>query len=198
MTEETFDDIYGTQTFTYSSSDETIVELKDNGRNIKLTWANRAEYVKLVKEFRLYECDTQVQAIRRGLTSVIPARFLSLLTWKVRCLTPCVGLLLTQRVLVLLAAWLQELELEVCGSPEVDIEMLKQHTTYSGCAVTDPHITHFWAVLNKFSQLERCTLAFSVHASCAHFDLLGRSERNSCVSCGVARACRRRPSSPKR
>lgn len=33
----------------------------------------------------MYECDTQVQAIRRGLISVIPARFLSLLTWKVLC-----------------------------------------------------------------------------------------------------------------
>jgi len=129
VTKENFEEIYNL-TFTYSSSDETIVELKEAGRNVPVKWEDRAEYCKLVKEFRLYECETQVQAIRRGLTSIIPARFLSLLTWK-------------------------ELELEVCGSPEVDIDLLKQNTTYQGCSSTDPHIGYFWAVLNKFSQLER-------------------------------------------
>jgi hypothetical protein len=32
---------------------------------------------------------------------------------------------------------------------------LQANTTYRGCTATDPHILHFWAVLTKFSQLER-------------------------------------------
>jgi len=106
------------------------VELKENGANIAVTWEMRATYAQLVKDFRLHECQLLVAAIRRGLISIIPARFLSLLTWK-------------------------ELELEVCGSPEIDVALLQQNTVYLGCSVTDPHIKYFWSVLEKFSQLER-------------------------------------------
>jgi len=129
VTPANFEEVYGF-TFTYSSSDQTIVELKENGQQTPVTWELRSLYAQLVKDFRLREFTTQVQALRRGLTSIIPARFLSLLTWK-------------------------ELELEVCGSPEIDIDLLKQNTVYSGCGPTDVHIKHFWAVLDKFSQLER-------------------------------------------
>ena len=48
-----------------------------------------------------------------------------------------------------------ELELEVCGSPEIDVDHLKANTTYSGCSPHDQHIKHFWTVLASFSQLER-------------------------------------------
>jgi len=126
---ENFHEVYGL-TFAYSSSDETIIELKEGGKDIPVTWDDRENYVKLVKEFRLGEFTRQVAAIRRGLTAIIPARFLSLLTWK-------------------------ELELEVCGSPEIDIELLKQNTVYRHCSSNDPHIVYFWAVLEKFSQMER-------------------------------------------
>jgi len=64
------------------------------------------------------------------LISIIPARFLALLTFK-------------------------ELELEVCGNPEIDVALLRQNTVYTACAATDAHIKYFWAVLEKFSQLER-------------------------------------------
>jgi hypothetical protein len=113
---DTFEELYGF-TFTYSSSDESIVELKEGGKNIPVTWALRAEYARLVKAFRLHEVSSQVAAIRRGLISIIPARFLALLTWK-------------------------ELELEVCGSPEIDVALLKQNTTYTGCSSTDVHIKY--------------------------------------------------------
>jgi len=126
---ENFEDIY-TFDFTYSASDGTIIELKENGSDYNVTWNNRVEYAKLVLEYRLHEFTSQVEAIRRGLISVIPARFLSLLTWK-------------------------ELELEVCGSPEIDIDLLKANTTYQGCSVHDQHIKYFWIVLDKMSQLER-------------------------------------------
>jgi len=127
--EENFEETYGF-TFTYSSSDQTVIELKENGADIPVTWANRVEYARLVKRVRLNECALQVAALRSGLVAIIPARFLSLLTWK-------------------------ELELEVCGSPTIDIELLKQNTQYTGCDALSPHIIYFWKVLESFSQLER-------------------------------------------
>jgi len=128
VNEQNFQDTYGF-TFTYSSSDETVVELKDNGDNIPVTWHNRQEYVHLVKQFRANECRQQVMAIRRGLTSVVPARFLSILTWK-------------------------ELEMEVCGRPDIDIDLLSHNTHYRGCSVSDTHIINFWKVLRSFSHVE--------------------------------------------
>lgn len=126
---ENFEDIYGLD-FTYPSCDGTLIELKEDGANSPVTWSNRHEYARLVFDFRLHELAAPVKAMRQGLSSVIPSRFLSLLTFK-------------------------ELELEVCGQPEIDIELLKANTTYTGCSMTDPHIKYFWAVLEKFSQLER-------------------------------------------
>ena len=70
--------------FTYSSADGSLVELKENGSDLPVTWSHRHEYARLVLEFRLHELTAPVRAIRAGLISIIPARFLSLLTWKVR------------------------------------------------------------------------------------------------------------------
>ena len=164
-----FEDVYGFD-FTYSSCDGTLVELVENGADHAVTWQNRTEYARLVLEYRLYELNTQVRALRAGLISVIPARFLSLLTWKVSQQTPArghprsKGTHASVRVvsswfvgflLVRLLCASQELELEICGSPEIDIEHLKANTTYSGCSPHDLHIKHFWTVLTAFSQLER-------------------------------------------
>jgi hypothetical protein len=71
----------------------------------------------------------------------------------------------------------QELELLVCGSPEIDVELLKvflyfwlhihisnilscwvnyqQHAAYRGCTAMDTHIINFWKVLTAFNQTER-------------------------------------------
>jgi len=127
--EDNFEDVYGLD-FTYPSADGTLVELVENGTEKPVTWSNRSEYVRLVLDFRLHELALPVRALRAGITSVIPARFLSLLTWK-------------------------ELETETCGQAEIDIDVLKANTVYGGCGPHDPHIRHFWAVLTSFSQLER-------------------------------------------
>ena len=91
------------------------------------SWERRREYVRLVKEVRLKECLPHIQAIRTGLVSVIPARYLSLLTWKV-CVTATNTTNFLRSVLrfsVVIVLIAQELELEVCGNPEIDIELLK-------------------------------------------------------------------------
>lgn len=59
--------------------------------------------------------------VRHGLESVVP----------------CCGQLLS-----LLSA--EEVELRVCGQTEVDVALLKRHTTYRDCDEKDAHVQNFW------------------------------------------------------
>ena len=61
-----------------------------------------------------------------GLHSVVPSQLLILLTW-------------------------HELEICLCGPPDVDIQVLKQNTEYRGFSVTDPIIVNFWTVFEEFT-----------------------------------------------
>ncbi len=63
-------------------------------------WKNRKEFTALVEQYRLKEFKQQIDAIQRGLRSIVPTHMLALFTWK-------------------------ELELKICGRPGVDIELLK-------------------------------------------------------------------------
>ena len=50
----------------------------------------------------------------------------------------------------------KDLELSVCGDPKIDIEALKNHTTYTGgLTANSPVVKYFWKTLNSFSQEER-------------------------------------------
>ncbi|KAI9995222.1 hypothetical protein PInf_012272 [Phytophthora infestans] len=84
----------------------------------------------LVEQARLHESDDQAQAIFRGLAKVVPAKLLA-------CFSGA------------------ELELMVCGSPEVDVNLLEKCTEYSSCSPTDDHIIWFWRALRDFSHEER-------------------------------------------
>jgi hypothetical protein len=43
----------------------------------------------------------------------------------------------------------------VCGSPTIDIDVLKANTMYSGCSVNDVHVQYLWKILESFTQVER-------------------------------------------
>ncbi|TMW68510.1 hypothetical protein Poli38472_005978 [Pythium oligandrum] len=43
----------------------------------------------------------------------------------------------------------------ICGSPEIDVDLLQLCTEYSKCSETDDHIVWFWQVLREFSHEER-------------------------------------------
>merc|ERR1711916_69380 len=75
--------------------------------------------------------ETQVDAIRSGLQEVVPVTLLA----------------------VLLTA--PQLELLVCGKPQVDLELLRSQTEYSGCSETDEHVQFLWQTLESFSPEER-------------------------------------------
>eukprot|EP00479_Gromia_sphaerica_P002663 TRINITY_DN13128_c0_g1_i1.p1 TRINITY_DN13128_c0_g1~~TRINITY_DN13128_c0_g1_i1.p1 ORF type:complete len:127 (+),score=23.01 TRINITY_DN13128_c0_g1_i1:423-803(+) len=94
------------ETFVTPLSDKSVAELKENGSQIKVTFANRNEYVNRVFNARLHEHDIQIESIRRGIGKVVPIQLLQLLSW-------------------------QELELLICGVKYVDIDMLRRYTTYA-------------------------------------------------------------------
>lgn len=56
-----------------------------------------------------------------------------------------------------LLTW-QQLEVLVCGKPEVDVDLLESMTDYSSCAPSDPHIRNFWQVVREFTNEERSAL----------------------------------------
>uniref|UniRef100_K3X8T2 HECT domain-containing protein n=1 Tax=Globisporangium ultimum (strain ATCC 200006 / CBS 805.95 / DAOM BR144) TaxID=431595 RepID=K3X8T2_GLOUD len=102
VTEEMFEDIV-LETFTTHSSDNRVVALKPEGQSIAVTFANRCEYADLVEQYRLQEFNLQIAALLRGISKVVPAKLLS-------CFT---GI---------------ELELMVCGTPEIDVDLLAKCT----------------------------------------------------------------------
>ena len=111
-------------------SDQSTVDLRPSGSTIPVDFADRRAFAALALQARLNESRAQLKAIHRGLTALIPDPLLSLLTWA-------------------------ELERRVCGTPTIDIELLRRHTEYSGCTAQSAHVQHFWAALSELSQADR-------------------------------------------
>lgn len=86
--------------------------------------------VELVRCFVARLFIVKVEAIRRGLASVVPIEHLRLFSW-------------------------YELEVSVCGRKEVDVDLLEACTEYSLCCRQDSHVSAFWDVLRSFSPKER-------------------------------------------
>lgn len=129
VTEDTFEDAIDAY-WVVRLSNGREVPLREGGAERQVSWADRVEYANQCLQHRLREMDAQVAALRSGLVSVVPGRLLNLLT-------PA------------------ELESLVCGSTEVDLDLLKKHTRYSRCRPNDRHIRLFWKVLEDFTQEER-------------------------------------------
>eukprot|EP01087_Luapelamoeba_hula_P012781 TRINITY_DN3603_c0_g1_i4.p1 TRINITY_DN3603_c0_g1~~TRINITY_DN3603_c0_g1_i4.p1 ORF type:complete len:4801 (-),score=871.08 TRINITY_DN3603_c0_g1_i4:39-14441(-) len=129
VTQENFEDTIGFH-FTTNSTDGREIELKERGRDTCVTWEHKNAYADLVLDYRLHEFELQVAAIKNGLDTIVPTSLLSLFT-------P------------------QELELAVCGRPDIDISILKKNTKYNGCSETTKEVEFFWETLRSFSQEER-------------------------------------------
>jgi E3 ubiquitin-protein ligase HERC2 len=96
----------------------------------RITPENRSEYVRLALAYRLHEFDDQVRWVREGMARVIPIPLLSLFTG-------------------------YELEMMVCGSPDIPLNLLKSVATYKGIDAGAPLIQWFWEVMEEFSNTER-------------------------------------------
>jgi len=99
-------------------------------RYSRVNLENRHEYVQLAKQFRLHEFDQASNAVREGMSRVVPVPLLSLFT----------GF---------------ELETMVCGSPDIPLHLLKSVATYKGVEANSPLVSWFWDTMEEFSNAER-------------------------------------------
>jgi len=130
LTKKKFDGLTFTQQFTSQLSNGKEVELKTGGRNVTVQFENKDEFIALSIEARLHECDQQIKAMQKGLNTVIAPHMLSLFSS-------------------------YDLELLVCGDPEINIEILRKHTIYRGVASASPLIKNLWKALESFNTEER-------------------------------------------
>ncbi|XP_038590221.1 probable E3 ubiquitin-protein ligase HERC1 isoform X8 [Micropterus salmoides] len=130
ITEDNFHVMIPLDSFMAHSADGRLVPVVPGGQSISLTFANRTEYVERALDYRLHEMDSQVAAVREGMSAIIPVPLLSLLT-------------------------AQQLEQLVCGLPEVSVEMLKKLVRYRDITENHQLIGWFWQSLEEFTNEER-------------------------------------------
>lgn len=119
------------QTFTAMLSDKNIIELIPNGKNIKVTHENNAQFIEKFLEARLGEADVQIEAIRKGIIKIIPEVLLNCLNAK-------------------------DLEKRICGRNLVDFNLLKKCTRYAGHLKEDTQlICDFWDILFGLSNADK-------------------------------------------
>ena len=114
LTKENFEYSYE-EKFTTRDSSGREVELIPEGKEKNVTFENCGEYADLVVQTRLNEAAKAYSKIREGIQAVVPIDYLNLFSWK-------------------------QLETLVCGTVDVDIDILKENTDYEGCGLTDQHI----------------------------------------------------------
>ncbi|KAH8584680.1 HECT domain-containing family [Cryptosporidium sp. chipmunk genotype I] len=108
-----------------------VVELKLGGEKLPVAIDELGKYCSMFKEYKLErEFLHATNNIRKGITEIIPENILELQTH-------------------------EELERLICGNPSIDIELLKQHTKYTGYTSNDKIINWFWDVISEMSVLQQ-------------------------------------------
>jgi E3 ubiquitin-protein ligase HERC2 len=127
---ENFNDLIF-ESFTTMLSHGVQAPVCEGGADMEVTFANRRRYCELVRRVRLEEGRLQAQMVLKGINAMVPASLLPLFTHR-------------------------EIELMVCGAPDIDLAVLRQHTRY-GVTVdpTAPHIQILWKVLEQFTSQQR-------------------------------------------
>lgn len=114
----------------WQSIDGEEVELTKGGKSSQLSFELRLQYVDLILELRKNEllCRDKMDCILAGMYTLLPMAFIrGLFTW-------------------------EELELKVCGSADIDLNLLKKYSIYQvGISEDDRHIQDFWSVLQSLS-----------------------------------------------
>ena len=109
----------------------TQQELIPGGKDIRVTEANKMEYIKLLCDMKMTaSIKVQLAAFLEGFHEIIPQKLVSIFDAK-------------------------ELELLVAGLPEVDMFDLRNNTEYHNYTPESPIITWFWEVFADLSQEER-------------------------------------------
>ena len=117
------------------SDQETLGELREGGKDQRVSHDDRLEYIRLALYTRMRECSIQCAAIKRGIAKVIPEALLNMVTYN-------------------------ELETWVCGKAIVDVDLLKRHTKYGSDKQTalsedSRRVKWFWENLRDFSEEDK-------------------------------------------
>lgn len=108
-------------------SDKSKVELVENGFNKIVSFQERKAYCEMALKTRLRESEKQMNYLLKGFHSIVPPNLLNIWTFK-------------------------DLKLRICGSPFVDVQLLKRHTKYSGLSSKSQVVEWFWNTLSEMSQ----------------------------------------------
>ncbi|XP_035829751.1 probable E3 ubiquitin-protein ligase HERC1 isoform X3 [Aplysia californica] len=130
INETNFHEFIPIDTFEGQSSSGHMVPVVAGGQSLAVHFHNRVEYVDSVFHHRLHEWDKQVALIREGMSGIIPVPLLTLLT-------------------------AQALERLVCGTDEVNIDVLQKVVRYRGIDENHVLVRWFWSVLESFTNEER-------------------------------------------
>lgn len=130
VTPETFPHLFDEHFTTFLSNGEEV-ELVPGGKTRPLDFQNRHEYCRLVLKTRLAEGQKQVEAIRKGLLSVVPQSVINIFS-------PA------------------ELEVAICGEPVIDLVLLKKNTRYSyDMGRSSKLVRWFWRCLEEYDNYHR-------------------------------------------
>ena len=91
--------------FTTILSNTDEVEIVPNGKDKRVDYSNLEEYIEKTIETRLKECQAQIRSIKKGIDISFNSTFLKLMCWK-------------------------DLEFKVVGDEVVDLDRLKEITSY--------------------------------------------------------------------
>ena len=128
--QEDLDELMDHSGFCISTFDTRTIDLLPMGQSIRVTMANRTQYVALASNFRLRESNQQMEVVVAGLSDILPVDHLSLFSWT-------------------------QLRDVVCGVDDLDIGMLRSCTKYESMSPDNACVQHFWAALESFSSAER-------------------------------------------
>ncbi len=121
-------------TFSLEVREFGVTEVRDlikDGRNIKVTEANKHEYVHRVCQMKMTgDVRKQLAAFLEGFYNIIPRRLISIFNE-------------------------QELELLLSGLPTIDVDDLKANTEYHKYQANSLQIVWFWRALRSFDQTDK-------------------------------------------
>jgi len=109
-------------------------DLKNNGRNVQVTDANKKEYVEKVCRFKLVKIvEKQLEAFSEGFFEALDPRLVRIFNEK-------------------------ELELLISGLPEIDVDDWRNNTFYNGYTEASQIIRWFWRLVRNYSVEDRAKL----------------------------------------
>lgn len=142
------------------SGDVVTIDLKENGRHVNVTDANKHEYIDLRLQYILQDSFAeQLEHLKIGLLEIVPQKLMELFDY-------------------------QQLELALCGAPSINVDDWRAHT-YVCDAIPDELLAWFWEIVQALSDEQRARLlqiaTGSSRVPAQGFKALANSEGRVCL-----------------